>query len=191
MKKLIVSLMFVATVSLAQDTNTVIKQSFITFFQGTESNGSVFIALHPEYAPSIVVNGKTGSFGLGVALLTDADAIPSLAGTMVGSHVFGGLRFDYLAHQAFASTVGAGVHGSLQLWNHTFTGFVEGGANIPFAGFGVKNGEIGGMYGAGGYTVLWQPSAKFNLALEATAEKWTQFPGEVFLFGPVVHWSFK
>ena len=193
MKQLILTIgavLCLTAVTNAQDTNAQIKASAIAFAQGVESNKSVWVAVHPEYAPSIMVNGAKDTFGMGVALLTEADAIPALQGTVVGNHVFGGLRFDYLAHEAFASTVGVGVKGDMQLWGHNFTGFVEGGGNIPFSGFGQKNGDLGAMLGAGGYTSIWQPSKNVNLGLEFTAERWTQFPGMVFLGGPVLHITF-
>lgn len=172
------------------DANAELKSRAIAFAQGVESNKSIYVAVHPEFAPNITVNGKAEHFGVGVALLTEADAIPALQGTVVGTHVFGGLRFDYLAHQAFASTIGVGLKGDMQLWGHNFTGFVEGGGNIPFSGFGQQNGDLGGMFGTGGYTSLWSPSPNVHIAVQVTGERWTQFPGWVFLGGPVVHITF-
>jgi len=191
MKKIItiIGIAFAAIVSQAQ-TNAVLKTSAITFLQDVSSNRSLTIAAYPMYAPSIVVNGKKDVFGMGVALLTPADAIPQLQGTFVGNHAFAGLRFDYLAHQAFASTVGVGLRGSLQLWNHNFDGFADAGANIPISGFGQNNANIGGMVGAGGYTDLHRFSANAAIGLQVSAEKWTQFKGAVFLGGPVFNWNF-
>lgn len=199
MKKLIGMIIGVAllaaTVSQAQTPpapapdNSQIKASLVSFAQLTASNRDLTIAAYPMYAPSIVVEGKKDNFGVGLALLTPASALPALKGNVVAQHAFVGLRFDYLAHQAFASTVGVGVKGDVQLWSHNFTGFTQAGANMPFSGFGKKNGDIGGMVGGGGYTTIWQ-FTHGALGVQVSAEKWTQFPGMVFLGGPVFNISF-
>jgi len=169
--------------------NSEAKAAVISFAQLTASNRDITIAAYPMYAPSIEVNGKKDNFGAGIALLTPATVVPALQDNTIAKHSFVGLRFDYLAHQAFASTVGVGIRGDVQLWGHNFTGFASGGANIPFGGFGVKNGEIGAMAGAGGYTDIY----KFThgaFGIQVSAEKWQQFPGMVFLGGPVLNISF-
>lgn len=176
-------------VSAKAQTNDQIKTSVIAFAQLTSSNRNLTIAAYPMYAPSIVVDGKKDNFGVGIALLTPVAAVPALQDNTMAKHSFVGLRFDYLAHQAFASTVGVGIKGDMQLWGHNFTGFASGGANLPFAGFGVKNGDIGAMVGAGGYTTLWQ-FTHGALGVQMSAEKWTQFNGMVFLGGPVLNISF-
>jgi hypothetical protein len=188
-----------ATVSQAQNTppspvtpppdNTEVKHAVVEFAQLTSSNRDLTIAAYPMYAPDIVVNGKKDNFGVGLALLTPVSAINALQDNTVAKHSFVGLRFDYLAHQAFASTVGVGIKGDVQLWGHNFTGFGTAGANIPFGGFGVKNGEIGAMAGGGGYTDLYR-FAHGALGIQISAEKWTQFPGVVFLGGPVLNIKF-
>jgi len=177
-----------AAVPAASD-NTEIKSAVIAFAQLTASNRNLTIAAYPMYAPAIVVDGKKENFGVGLALLTPATVVTAFQDNKLAQHSFVGLRIDYLAHQAFASTVGVGLKGDVQLWNHNFTGFASGGANLPFSGFGHRNGDIGGMVGAGGYTDLW----KFThgaLGIQVSAEKWTQFPGMVFLGGPVLNISF-
>lgn len=182
-------ILFVLGFSSQAQTNDQIKAAAISFAQLTASNRDLTIAAYPMYAPSIVVDGKKDNFGVGIALLTPASALPPLQENAVAQHAFVGLRFDYLAHQAFASTVGVGLRGDVQLWGHNFTGFASGGANIPFGGFGVKNGQIGAMAGAGGYTDIY----KFThgaLGIQISAEKWTQFPGMVYLGGPVFNIRF-
>jgi hypothetical protein len=195
MKKLISIIIGVATslVTAQAQTNadnTEIKHDFITFYQNVVSNRSVSIAAYPSYAPDIVVNGKKDSFGLGLAALVPAAALPVLENNVVAQHAFVGLRFDYLAHEAFASTVGVGLRGDFQLWSHDFQVFAQTGANIPFSGFGLKNGAIGAMAGSGLYTTLWHPSANISLGIQLSAEKWTQFPGVVYHGGPVFNWTF-
>lgn len=177
----------VATVKA--DDNTIIKSSIVSFAQLTASNKSLTVAAYPMYAPDIVVNGKKDNFGMGIALFTPVAALPALSLNPVAQHSFVGIRFDYLAHQAFASTVGVGLKGDMQLWGHNFTGFATVGANLPFAGFGVKNGDIGGMAGGGGYTSIWT-FTHGSLGVQMSAEKWTQFPGVVLLGGPVFNISF-
>jgi hypothetical protein len=191
MKKLslIIGIAFAAMVTHAQDTNAELKSDVVSFAQLTASNRNLTIAAYPMYAPSIMVDGHKDNFGVGLALLTPVSAVPAFQDNTLAKHSFVGLRFDYLAHQAFASTVGVGMKGDVQLWGHNFTGFAHTGANIPFGGFGVKNGEIGAMVGGGGYTSIW----KFThgaLGIQVSAEKWTQFPGMVFLGGPVLNISF-
>lgn len=194
MKKVIVSLLMAAACVAAKaqttNSNTAIEQHVLSFLQTANSNKSVTIAAYPMYAPDIVVNGKKDTFGLGLALLTPANMIPGLDGTFIGNHGFAGLRFDYLAHEAFASTIGVGLKGTMQIKGHDFMGFVHGGANIPFSGFGQNNINIGGMAGGGGYTDIHRFSSNAVLGVQASVEKWTQFPGEVFLGGPVFNWNF-
>jgi hypothetical protein len=191
MKKIIsiIVMALAAMVTHAQDTNAEIKSSVVSFYQLTASNRNLTVAAYPMYAPNIVVDGKKDNFGVGIALLTPVSAVPALQDNTMAKHSFVGLRFDYLAHQAFASTVGVGLRGDMQLWNHNFTGFATVGANMPFSGFGLKNGAIGGMAGAGGYTDIWK-FTHGSLGVQVSAEKWTQFPGVVFLGGPVLNISF-
>lgn len=178
-----------ATGAQAQD-NTELKAGAVTFIQNVSSNRSLTIAAYPMYAPDIVVNGKKDTFGMGIAFLAPADAIPALQGTVIGNHAFAGLRFDYLAHQAFASTVGVGLKGNLQLLGHNFEGFIHAGANIPISGFGNNNANLGGMAGGGVYTDLYHFSPNAVLGLQASTERWTQFNSQVYLGGPVFNWSF-
>jgi len=186
---LILSLLAFAPLVHAADTNSELKSAVISFEQLTASNRNLTIAAYPMYAPDIVVNGKKDTFGMGIALLTPIAALPELQDNTLAKHSFVGLRFDYLAHQAFASTVGVGVRGDMQLWGHNFTGFATGGANLPFAGFGVKNGDIGAMVGGGAYTDLWR-FTHGALGIQVSVERWTQFPGVVGLGGPVLNISF-
>jgi hypothetical protein len=171
--------------------NTAIKTAFLSFAQNVESNRSLTVALYPMYAPDIVVNGKPDTFGFGLAALVPATVIPSLSQSPVAQHAFGGIRFDYLAHQAFASTVSLGLRGDFQIKGHDFETFVHSGANIPFSGFGLHNGDIGAMIGGGAYTsLLTWGGGNGSLGLQITGEKWTQFPGPVLLGGPVLNWHF-
>lgn len=173
----------------AQDTNAEIKGSIVTFIQNVTSNKSLTLALYPSYAPSIVVNGKKDTFGLGFAALTPVAMIPALSENVIAQHSYVGLRFDYLAHEAFASTVGVGMRGDFQLWGHNFDVFAQTGANIPFAGFGIKNGEIGAMAGGGGYTSLWT-FTHGSFGLQISVERWTQFSGYILHGGPVLNVNF-
>lgn len=177
-----------ATVTHAQD-NAELKTAVISFAQTVSTNRSITAALYPSYAPSIVVNGKKDNFGFGAAVLTPVALVPGLSDNTIAQHSFVGLRFDYLAHQAFASTVGVGMKGDFQLWGHNFTAFAQTGANIPFSGFGQKNGEIGAMAGGGLYTEVYK-FTHGSLGIQVSAEKWTQFQGEVFHGGPVFTLSF-
>lgn len=170
--------------------NSQLKSSVLTFVQEVESNRTVSVAAYPSYAPGIVVNGKKDTFGMGVAVLVPANVIPNLQGTVVGQHGYAGLRFDYLAHQAFASTIGVGMKEEFQLWSHNVTLFQQASANIPFSGFGVKNGVLGAALGGGLVTPIWQPTPNFGISLQVSAEKWTQFQGAVYHGGPVLSWSF-
>jgi len=178
-----------ATAQVQAQTNDQAKAAVISFEQLTASNRDLTIAAYPMYAPGIVVDGKKDNFGMGLALLTPATAVDAFQDNKLAQHSFVGLRFDYLAHQAFASTVGVGMKGDLQLLGHNFTGFAHAGANLPFSGFGVHNGDIGGMVGGGGYTTLWQ-FKHGALGLQVSAEKWTQFSSFVFLGGPVLNIRF-
>jgi len=175
-----------ATVSQAQSTtdNSQLKTAVIAFAQNVSTNREITATVYPSYAPSIVVNGKRDNFGFGAAVLTPVSLVPALQDSTLAQHSFVGLRFDYLAHQAFASTVGVGMKGDWQLWKLNNTAFGETGANIPFSGFGIHNGEIGAMVGSGNYTMIhsW---GKSKLGFQVSVEKWTQFPGVVYHFGPV------
>jgi hypothetical protein len=189
MKKLITLIgvaALLATVSYAQSTtdNSQLKKAVIAFAQNVSTNREITATVYPSYAPSIVVNGKKDNFGFGAAVLTPVSLVPALADNTIAQHSFVGLRFDYLAHQAFASTVGVGMKGDWQLWKLNNTAFGETGANIPFSGFGIHNGEIGAMVGSGNYTMIhsW---GKSKLGFQVSIEKWTQFPGVVWHFGPV------
>lgn len=173
------------SVSAFAQTNDQIKTSVISFAQLTASNKSLTIAVYPSFAPQIVVDGHKDNFGFGAAVLTPVSLVPTLQDSVVAQHSFVGLRLDYLAHQAYASTVGVGMKGDFQLWGHNFEAFAETGANVPFSGFGVHNGDIGAMAGGGLYTSLWAFSHG-TLGLQVSAEKWTQFQGEVFHGGPVL-----
>lgn len=164
--------------------NTQIKTAIISFAQTVSTNRTITATVYPSYAPSIVVDGKKDNFGFGAAMLTPVSLVPGLADNAIAQHAYVGLRFDYLAHQAFASTVGVGMKGDWQLWKIQNTAFGQTGANIPFSGFGVHNGEIGAMVGSGNYTEIhtW---GKAHLGFQVSVEKWTQFPGLVFHLGPV------
>lgn len=183
-----------ATVTHAQDNtppsdNSQAKTAVISFAQTVSTNRTITATLYPSYAPQIVVNGKKDNFGFGAAVLTPVSLVPALQDSTIAQHSYVGLRFDYLAGQAFASTVGVGMKGDFQLWGHNFTAFAQTGANIPFSGFGLKNGEIGAMAGGGLYTELYR-FTHGSLGIQVSAEKWTQFQGEVFHGGPVFTLSF-
>ncbi len=191
MKKITTILAIVAlfaTVTHAQ-TNDQLKAAVISFAQTVSTNRTITATLYPSYAPQIVIDGKKDNFGFGAAVLTPISLVPALADSTLAQHSYVGLRFDYLAHQAFASTVGVGMKGDFQLWGHNVTAFAQTGANIPFAGFGVKNGEIGAMAGGGLYTEIYH-FTHGSLGIQVSAEKWTQFQGEVFHGGPVFTLSF-
>jgi hypothetical protein len=189
-KLAIIGLFAFALTAFSQTNNSELKSAFISFVQNVESNKAVSVAVYPGYAPDIVVNGKKDNFGLGIAALCPASALPALEGTTVGNHAFVGLRFDYLAHQAFASTVGVGVRGDFQIYGHNISAFAHSGVNIPFSGFGLKNGDIGAMAGGGLYTSVYKFSDNASLGVQLSAEKWTQFQGYVLHGGPVFNWSF-
>jgi hypothetical protein len=174
----------IATVSNAQ-TNDQVKAAVVSFAQLVSTNRSITAAVYPSYAPQIVVNGHKDNFGFGAAVLTPLALLPGLADNTIAQHSFVGLRLDYLAHEAFASTVGVGMKGDFQLWGHNFTAFAQTGANIPFSGFGLHNGDIGAMAGGGLYTSLYT-FTHGSLGIQVSAEKWTQFQGEVFHGGPVL-----
>ncbi len=185
---LIVSL-GLCSAAFAQDTNAVIKSSVISFAQLTATNRNLTIAAYPSYAPGIVVNGKKDPFGMGVAFLTPVSTIDALQANPIAQHTFVLLRLDYMAHQAYATTGTVGVKGDVQLWGHNFTGFGYAGANVPFSGFGVHNGDLGAVTGVGLYTDIYR-FTHGALGLQLSAEKWTQFSGEVFHGGPVLNISF-
>lgn len=189
MKKYLILLALLAAPFTHADTNDVLKTSVVSFTQLSISNRSITIAAYPTYAPQIVIDGKKDNFGVGMELLTPVALVPGLADSAIAQHTFVGVRFDYLAHQAFASTVGLGMKGDMQLWGHTFTGFTQASANIPFSGFGVQNGQLGAAVGGGVYTTIWT-FTHGSLGFESSAEKWTQFQGEVFHAGPVLTLSF-
>ncbi len=192
MKKLL-SLITCALLSVSAfaqtNDNTQIKQDVIAFAQNVASNRSLTLAVYPSYAPDIVVNGRKDTFGMGVAALVPTTVVPALHGNAVAQHAFVGLRFDYLAHQAYASTVGVGLRGDMQLWGHNFEGFTQASANVPFSGFGIHNGELGAAVGGGIYTDIYTFSHG-SLGLQISAEKWTQFSGFVLHGGPVLSISF-
>jgi hypothetical protein len=183
--------LFAATVSYAQTNsdNSAIKSAVIGFAQTVSTNRQISATLYPSYAPSIVVDGKKDNFGFGAAVLTPVSLVPALADSAIAQHSYVGLRFDYLAHQAFASTVGVGMKGDFQLWGHNFTAFAQTGVNIPFSGFGVKNGAVGAMAGGGLYTDIYK-FTHGSIGFQVSAEKWTQFSGEIFHGGPVFTLSF-
>lgn len=173
--------------------NSQAKAAVVSFYQQTATNRNLTFTLYPEYAPDIVVNGKKDTFGAGLSLLTTASQISAWADAAIAQHTFVMLRFDYLAHQAFATTGTVGFNGNVQVLGHNFDVYVEGGANIPFSGFGVKNGALGAIEGQGIHTDLlsWGTATTlgakpWHLGVQFTAEKWTQFPGMVFLGGPTI-----
>lgn len=194
LSKLIVGLTLLtfAITGFGQDTsssNTELKTAVVSFTQLSISNRNISLAVYPTYAPQIVVNGKKDTLGLGLALFTPVALVPGLANNTVAQHAYVGVRFDYLAHQAFASTVGLGLKGDFQLWGHNVEAFTQASANIPFSGFGVQNGELGAAIGGGLYTDIWK-FKNGSLGVEISAEKWTQFQGEIFHGGPVLTISF-
>ncbi len=201
LSKLIISLFLLTGVSAFAQTstndNSQIKASLISFLQDVGSNRTVTLAVYPTYAPGIVVNGKSDSFGVGIAALVPATVIPAFSDNVVAKHAFAGLRFDYLAGQAFASTVGVGLKGDFQIYGHNFEGFAESGVNIPVTGFGQNNANLGAMVGAGCYTSLLSfgkaqadGTKAGSLGLFVAMEKWTQFQGEIYHGGPVLNWKF-
>lgn len=169
--------------------NSQIKSAVIAFAQTVSTNREITATIYPSYAPSIVVNGKKDNFGFGAAVLTPVSLVPALSDSTLAQHSFVGLRFDYLAHQAFASTVGVGMKGDFQLWGHNVEAFAQTGVNIPFSGFGIHNGDIGAMAGGGFYTEVYH-FTHGSLGIQVSAEKWTQFQGYVMHAGPVFSLSF-
>jgi hypothetical protein len=202
LSKLIIGLMLINGIAAFGQTstnvdNTKIKAAFLSFLQNVETNRTVTLAVYPTYAPGIVVNGKSDSFGVGIAALCPVSAISSFSNNTLAQHAFGGLRLDYLAGQAFASTVALGMKGDFQIYSHNVEVFAESGVNIPFSGFGQNNVNVGAMVGSGAYTSLFsfgkvQPDGTKagSVGLFVAIEKWTQFNGEIYHGGPVLNWSF-
>lgn len=171
---------------IIQSTN--VRSEVLTFLQDVSAQKSISVAVYPSYAPDIKVDGKRENWGAGIALLVPATVIPALEDSSLASHAFGGLRFDMLGKQFFASTVAVGLKGDFQIYKHNFTIFGESGVNIPLAGS--SETSVGGMVGTGISTTLFTFGPKDAdenrpgiFGLFAAVEKWTQFSGYVGHFG--------
>lgn len=171
-----------ATVSLnAQDTNTPTgstKDRLLSFVQDASSTRSLVLAVYPSYAPDLInADGRKDQWGFGAAALY-----------AVSQFVYTGLRVDYLAGEFWAPSINVGLKADVQVFGLNFTPMAYTGAVVPLSGAGDKNGDWGYIVGGGVKARIWSgelfgKAASFDLA--ATAEKWSQFDGEVYHIAPV------
>lgn len=166
-----------------------LKAAFLSFYQDVSAAKTVTLALYPTYSPSITTASK---WGYGAALICPVSAISALESNSIAQHTFGGLRFDSLGSQFFASTVAVGAKGDFQIYGHNFTLFAESGANIPLSGAGNNNKALGAMVGSGVDTRLFTfgKNKQGSLDFFVCAEKWTLFPGYVLHGGPTITFGF-
>ncbi len=184
---------------LAQTTSVSpeLKTQIIGFAQQAYTNRDIAVAVYPSYAPNIVIDGKKDTLGLGIAVLCPASSISSLSDNTFAQHAFGGLRFDLLGGQFFASTVVFGVKGDFQIYKHDITIFGESGANIPITGAGNNNINLGAMVGTGLETEVLKfgkanvdGTKNGSLIVFGSVEEWTQFDSQVYHLGAAVNWTF-
>lgn len=171
-------LTFTAT---AQDTNAPsgdIKARAITFVQDASEARTLVLAAYPSYAPDLkLANGKSASWGVGAAALYP-----------VSQFVYTGIRVDYLGGSLWAPSINLGLKADVQIFGLNFTPLAYTGAVVPLSGSGDTDGDFGYIIGGGIKATLWKGTVfgkEASLDVAATAEKWSQFDGEVYHLAPV------
>lgn len=183
MKKLLIIgvAALLATVSTAQDTNPPAgstKDRLLSFVQDTSAAKTLVVAVYPTYAPQLLnARGEKDQWGFGAAALYP-----------VSQFVYTGIRVDYLASEFWAPSINVGLKADVQVFGLNFTPMAYTGAVVPLSGAGDKNGDWGYIVGGGVKARIWSGELfgkAASLDLAATAEKWSQFDGEVYHIAPV------
>jgi hypothetical protein len=184
MKKLLligVAALLATTTINAQDTNPPAgstKDRLISFVQDTGAAKSLVLAIYPTFAPSLLnARQEKDQWGFGAAALYP-----------VSQYLYTGIRIDYLASEFWAPSINVGLKADVQVFGINFTPMVYTGGVVPLSGAGDKNGDWGYIVGGGVKARVWAGTVfgkQASLDLAATAEKWSQFDGEVYHIAPV------
>lgn len=158
------------------------KARAIAFAQSMADAGNITLSISPAYAPDVVdKSGKREQWGVGVA------ATYTFTGEL-GSHVFTGLRLDYLGGELWAPSISGGLKADVQVFGINFTPFAYTGAVFPLQSLEDQAGSVGAIAGAGLKTDLWKGTV-FNYPAVLFAgfgtEKWimnedTGFDGVIY-----------
>jgi hypothetical protein len=172
----LIGLALLATATAQEITNTVSKR-FVEFAQGASTFKSLTFAVYPSYAPELVTGGKKDLFGFGATALYP-----------LGNFAYTGLRVDYLGHEFWAPSINIGLKADVQIFGVNVTPMTYTGAIVPLSGAGNQNREVGYIIGGGASVSIWKGKAfgkDASFALAAAAEKWSNFPGNVYHIAPV------
>lgn len=159
---------FAASNELSQAT------SVIGFAQSIAEAGNLTLTAYPSYAPDLVNgDGQKDQWGASVALTY------SFSGD-IGSHLFTGVRLDYIGSRFWAPSVTGGVSGQFQIGPQNFDVVGYGGVIKPLSGS--DDYDYGAIAGAGIKTTVktWE---KTSLSIGVASEKWSNFNGLVHHIG--------
>ena len=182
MKKLILigAAALLATITFSQDTNTPsgsTKNRLLGFAQDASEAKTLVVAVYPSFAPKLVdADGHKTQWGFGAAALYP-----------IGQYAYTGFRVDYLAGEFWAPSINVGLKADVQIFGMNFTPMAYTGGVVPLAGAGEKNGDWGYIIGGGVKARVWSGKVfgkTASLDIAATAEKWSQFDGEVYHIAP-------
>jgi hypothetical protein len=149
------------------------KQAVFSFVQDVKQAREITVALYPSYSPKLVCNGEARKWGAGLAALYP-----------LTQYTYAGLRLDYAGGQFWMPSCTAGLKADVQLFGHTITPFLTGGAIFPLSGAGDRNGQVGAIVGTGITSVIWSSEDKKRfLNFFYAIEKWTIFDGETHHIG--------
>ena len=180
MKKttLTLSAVLLAATLSAQELTNKIETRIIGFAQDTSAAKSVVVAIYPSYAPELQVGGKKQQLGFGLAALYP-----------VSQYVYTGIRVDYLGGNFWAPSINVGLKADVQLFGVNITPMLYTGGVVPLSGAGDQNKDWGYITGGGAMVSVWKGTLfkkEASLTLAATAEKWSQFDGNVYHLAPVL-----
>lgn len=134
-------------------------------------------AAYPTYAPEAKNDkGLDAKWGGGIATLYN-----------VSENVKTGMRVDYIGDKFFMPSANLQLQASITVFKLKATPFLIGGVAMPINGTG--DGTVAGIAGAGA-SVKIVSFKHGDFCLAGAVEKWTNIKGNVYHFGPVIHWSF-
>jgi hypothetical protein len=154
------------------------ENRILGFAQEANQTRTLVTAVYPSYAPSLLVDGDKKAWGFGASVLYP-----------INDFLYTGLRVDYLGGNFWAPSINVGLKATVQVFGVNVTPMLYTGAVVPLSGAGDLNKEFGYITGGGATVAIWRgkifkKDAVLNLA--ASAEKWSQFDGNVYHISPVL-----
>mgnify|MGYP000618765843 CR=1 FL=1 len=187
------ALLFTTVINAQTATNAAAPwyHDLVGFEQHGSTNKQLTLAVFPNYAPGLTVDGARSEWGAGAALLYPVPV------SGVGDYAFVGGRIDYLAGAFWAPSVNLTLKADIQIAKVNFTPFVLGGAIFPLDDISSdsveNNRDVGAIVGAGVYTTFWKGKVLgFDSSLQAffKYERWFNLDANIYSPGVAFTASF-